>query len=136
MASVLYPKYLQEVRNGKFNFSTDDIRAIGYDVAYTPADATDEFLDDIPSGAILSVTVAALTVTNLLDTVDIADFTLPSVITGKSLLGWIFYQHTGSDATARLICRKVLATPIPTNGGDLLCAPSAGDNKVWRTLSA
>jgi len=102
MASKLYPLYLQRILGAGLDLSSLDVRAVLVDLAdYTYSDAH-EFLSDVAGAARVAVTGAlgSKTITNGI--FDAADSLFPTA-TGDPSEAVIFYQHTGSDATARLI---------------------------------
>ena len=105
MASGFYQKARTAFAEGRILWRAaggDTFKAILIDTAdYTVDIATHEFLSDVPSAA--RVAIATLTPIAPTDGVlDAADVTFTAV-TGDSCEAIIIYQHTGSDATSRLL---------------------------------
>lgn len=100
----------------------DTFKAILIDTDdYTVDLGSHEYLSDVPSAArVATVTLTTLTPTDgVLDASD-ATFTTP---TGDECEAIIIYQHTGSDATSRLVLYLDTATaglPVtPTGAADI-----------------
>ena len=57
---------------------------------------------------------------------DFADHTF-SAAAGDPIEGVLAYQHTGTDATSKLVCYDdtAAALPVTLNGGDVIYAPAA-----------
>lgn len=121
MASGFYAAALTAFAEGRIAWRSsggDTIKVILVDTAdYTVDLANHEFLTSVPSAA----RVAIATMTTLAPTggvLDAADstFITPSGDTSEAL---IIYQHTGTDATSRLILYLDAATaglPVTPNG--------------------
>lgn len=134
MANALYDKGREGFLDGSIDWDTNDIRVILIDVAdYTVNLATHTFLNEVPaisrvatSGALTSKTVAA-------GVADAADVVLASV-TGDPSEAIVIYQHTGVEATSRLIAYIDTATglPVTPNGGDITIQWDNGANKIFK----
>lgn len=116
MASALFPKGKQGLIDGSIDMDTDDIRAMLVRSTYT-YDSTDQFVADL--GAVDNGRTAALGSKTVTDGVfDAADtsLTATSAVACNAL---VLFEHTGADATARLIAYIDTATGLPFT-------PSAG----------
>lgn len=119
MANALFPLGREGFLDGSIDFDTDDIRVMLVRSTYT-YDATDKFVADL--GAVdngRSAALASKTATQ--GVADAADTSLTATAANASN-ALIVFKHTGSDATARLICY----IDTPTNG--LPFTPSASQN--------
>jgi hypothetical protein len=122
MASVVYPKLKEALLKGtSLDLTAVNIRAIFVDLADYTYSAAHDFLDDVPgaarvavSGNLASVTVSAAGV------VDCADYSVAGV-SGDQFEAVIYYVHTGTEATSRLLCFADSGTGIPytPNGGGI-----------------
>lgn len=96
-------------------------------------DPTDQFLSDIPTGAIVGVTGALASKTFDNGTFASSDG-LASGVSGDDFEALIFYQHTGTPSTSRLIAyvdEDIDGVPATPDGGNFLVeCPTAG----WFTL--
>lgn len=133
MPDGLYQKAFQALLSGAINLASDDIRVLAVDSAlYTPNLATHEFLSSIPSGARLGAS-AALTGKSVTNGIfDAADTTISGL--GTNLVDYVvFYRHTGSDATARLIALwDLTGAPIVPSGGAVLVSMPDSGNGIFR----
>lgn len=143
MANSLYTKAKQHLLNGDFDLDTDTIRAILVDSAsYTPTMATDEYLDDVPSGARKGnsggsgrTDGAQLTSPTITDGVfDAADTTLTSVSTGNTYEYILIYKDDGvAEASSPLLALIDTASsglPVTPNGGNITIQWDSGANKI------
>jgi hypothetical protein len=124
MANALYDPGREGFLDGSIDWDTDDIRAMLVLSSYSFS-ASHKFVSDL--GAVDNGRSAALgskTVTN--GVADAADTSLTATAATASKALAVF-KHTGSDATARLICY----IDTPTSG--LPFTPSAGQtvNIAW-----
>jgi hypothetical protein len=124
MANAMFDPGREGFLDGTIDWDTGDIRVMLALTSYT-FDAADKFISDL--GAVDNGRSAALgskTVTN-----GVADAANTSLVAtaATSSESLILFQHTGSDATARLICY----IDTPTSG--LPFTPSAGQtvNITW-----
>lgn len=121
MANALYVKYREAALTGDVDWLNDSIKVALVDADdYTVNLATDEFLDDIPSGAIVatSANLASKTATN--GVADAADVTFTAV-SGDVSEALVIYKDSGSAGTSRLIAYIDTATglAVTPNGGDI-----------------
>lgn len=125
MANAIYPKfkeYLLDMALGAGSSpATPAVKAILVDLAdYTYSSAHD-FLDDVPSGAIVdtSANLSSKTFTN--GTFDAADTAFVAA-SGDVSEAVILFIDTGSSATSRLIAffdTGITGAPVTPNGGDI-----------------
>lgn len=133
MANVLYPKGREGFLDGSIDWDTDDIRLILVDLAdYTYSDTHDN-LDDVVAGARVAVSSALSGKTVTDGVADATDKTL-SAVTGDPCEAIIFYKHTGTESTSRLIAYIDSATglPVTPNGGDITITFDNGANKIFK----
>jgi hypothetical protein len=103
MANRLYGKGKEALASAEIDWENDDIRVILIDTGeYTVDLAEDEFLDDIPSEAIVGSAEALDNKTNTLGVLDADDVTFAAV-TGASVEAIVLYKHTGTDADSQLL---------------------------------
>ena len=133
MANALFDKAREAFLNGNLNLTTDDIRVVLVDTALYTFSAGHEFLGSIPAGARVATSAAGLTSKSTTDGVFDADEVTFSALTGDSIEAVVLYQHTGNDATARLILWIDEGNfPIVPNGGDQTLVWSTGPNRIFR----
>jgi len=134
MANSLYTKAKQGLIDGSIDLDTDDIRVVLVDGAdYTPNLATDDNLDDIPSGARVAVSGALQSKTVADGVFDAADITI-SAVSGDQFEYLVLYKHTGTESTSRLILLIDSATGLPCtpNGSDITIQWDSGANKIFK----
>lgn len=134
MANALYDKGREGFLDGTIDWDTNDIRAILIDEADDTIDlSVDDNLDDRAalSRVATSGAMASKTVTN--GVADAADVTWTAV-TGDQAESIDIYKHTGTEATARLICNIDTATglPVTPNGGDITAQWDNGSNRIFK----
>lgn len=128
MASAIYPKAKEAFLGGDIALDSDDIRVVLVDSADYTYSAAHDFLDDVAAGARVAVSgaLAGKTITN--GTFDANDVTITGV-SGDQLEAVVIYQHTGSDATARLIAYVdtfASGVPLTPDGGNVVVTWAAG----------
>lgn len=134
MANALYGLGRQAFLSGDADWLGDDIRVLLVDLAdYTPLIDTDEFLSDVPAPARVHVSTALLSKTAALGVANAAGITLVSV-TGDPSEALVLYQHTGVDATSRLLVFMDNATglPITPDGNNIVIVWNAGATKIFK----
>lgn len=134
MANALYDLGREGFLNADIDWSADNIRIILIDAAdYTVNLATHDFLDDVPAGARVATSGNLASKTSTAGVADAADVTL-SAVTGDPSEAIIIYQHTGTEATSRLIAYIDTATnlPITPNGGDITVTWDNGANRIFK----
>lgn len=107
-------------RNGDgIDFVGDDIKLVLVDLGvYTPDKANDEFLDDIPGGALVSTTLNLTGKTNVGGLLDADDSSFPGTAAGTTCAAYVAYQDTGVAATSRLLALvdDAVGLPVVTDG--------------------
>lgn len=134
MASALYDTGRNAFLNADVDWLVDDIRLILIDTAnYTVNLATDDFLNDIPVPARVTVAVSLVGKTSTAGIADSADVVFTAV-TGASVEALVLYRHTGVESTSQLIAYIDTATglPVTPNGGDITVVWSNATNKIFK----
>jgi len=126
MANVLFPLGKEGILDGAIDYDTDDVRVMLVLDTYA-YDAADNDLADI--GAVDNGRSAALAgKTKALGVADANDTTLTATA-ASACDALIIFQHTGADATARLIAYIDTATGLPVTpavGGTVNITWAAG----------
>ena len=119
MADAIYDKFKEQILQAGIDLSTVDVRCAIIDATDYTFAASHEFLDSVPAAAREEAS-GAMTAKTLTDgTFDAADVVF-SATAGDAVDAIIFYVHTGSDATARLIAYVDSYASFPiTLGGDV-----------------
>ncbi len=122
MANRFYQKAGTKFQQGQINLLTDTI--LGILVAksgYTPNTNTDEFLSDIPGGAIVASGVALSSRVANGFQFQAANTTWSAVTTGLQVDFIVLYKSTGVAGTSSLIGidDTAMTFPVLTNGGNL-----------------
>jgi hypothetical protein len=134
MASGLYDKAREAFLEADIDWGANDIRAILIDSGtYTVNLSTHQFLSSIPSGARIAVSGSLTSKTSTNGVADAADVTFTAV-SGATIEAIVLYVHTGTDATARLICYidSGVGLPITPNGGDITIRWDNGSLKIFK----
>jgi hypothetical protein len=134
MANRLYDKGRENFLKGDISWNADDIRVVLVDLNdYTPDFVNDEFLSDVPALARVAISSSLTGKTTVAGVADANDVTFP-LVTGDESEAIIIYQHTGVDATSRLIAYidTVTGLPVIPNGGDIIVQWDNGANKIFK----
>lgn len=134
MANALYDKGREGFLDGSIDWDTDDIRIILIDEADDTIDlAVDEDLADRAGAARVATSDAMASKTVTAGIADAADKTF-SAVSGDQAESIDIYQHTGTEATSRLIANIDTATglPVTPNGGDITVTWDSGSNKIFK----
>jgi hypothetical protein len=138
MANLLYDKAREKFLSGGINWGVgtagDVIKAVLVDTAaYTVAQATHEFLSDIPAGDRIATSAAFTGKTVVGGVADADNLTFPAV-TGDPSEALVIIKDTGSAATSPLIAYIDSATglPVTPNGGDISVTWDNGANKIFK----
>ena len=134
MANALYDTGRDAFLNGNIDWVADDIRGILIDIAlYTVNLVTDDFLDDIPSGAREGTITALGGKSSTIGIADANDLTFVTV-SGATIEALVLYRHTGVESTSQLIAYIDTATglPVTPGGGDIIIAWDNGTNKIFK----
>lgn len=132
MANVLYDPAKTAFLKADLDLD-NDVRVICVDLADYTFSAAHDFLDDVPAGARVAVSGALANKTFTNGVFDADDITI-NAVTGDQFEALILYQHTGVDATSRLIAfwdTGVTGLPFTPNGSNVTIAWSAGAAKIF-----
>lgn len=137
-----YGKALEAFAAGDLDWDADSIRCIlvrtngGTGPYYTVSINSDQYLSAIPNNAACRpVAAVALTgKTNVLGVLDAGDVTFPTVAAGEAIQALVLYQHTGDEATSRLLAYMDDATglPVTPTGVDIEVVWSDGSYRIAR----
>lgn len=132
MASALFNPGREGFLDGSIDWDTGDIRVMLVKSTYTP-DMTDKFLSDL--GAVDNGRSASLASKTVADGIaDAADTSLTAT-NAAACNALVIFQHTGSDATARVIAYIDTATGLPFTpgaGGTINITWDSGTNKIFK----
>ena len=119
MASVVYPKFKEELLQGTHDLSTSAVRAVLIDTGTYTYNATHNAYDDL-SGVVGTESGALGTKTFTDGTFDSADITFTSV-SGATAEAIVLFVDSGTPATDYLIAYIDSGTglPVTPNGGDI-----------------
>lgn len=133
MANTFYGKMFDVIGSQPIDLLTANIKAILVSNTYTPNFSTDDFLNDIPGGAILSTSPNLSTKTLTLGVFDADDVTFTAVTGGSTGTYVVLYKDTGTAATSSLICAFDTGVnfPILTNGGDIVVQWPSSAGKIF-----
>ena len=133
MANVLYDPGRQAFLEADLDWTGQDMRVILVDLADYTFSAAHQFLTSVPAGARVAVSGALTGKTATSGVADADDVTFTSV-TGDQSEALVIYQHTGVDATSRLVAFIDTATgfPITPNGGNITVIWDAGANRIFK----
>lgn len=134
MANALYALGRESFLRGEISWNTNDIKLALVDTdLYTPDLNTDQFLDDIPGGAIVATSGNFANKTTTAGVAD-ADNVVLGTVSGAQCEALVIYQDTGVPGTSRLIAYIDTATGLPAtpSGGDITIEWSAGADRIFR----
>lgn len=133
MATQLYPIARKAFADGDIDLTNNDIRVILIDTADYSYSDTHDFLDDVAGAARVAVSSALTGKTTTNGVFDHGVATWTSV-TGDTCEAVIYYQHTGTEGTSRLIAYvdNAIGLPVTPNGEDITYTPSTGSNKAFK----
>lgn len=132
--SALYDYGRQAFLNGDISWSGHDIRAILIDTTdYTANLTSDIVLSGIPSAARVATSSSFTNKSSISGIADADDLTFTTV-TGDSVEALVLYQHTGNEATSRLIAYidSGVGLPITPNGADITIQWDNGTSKIFK----
>jgi len=134
MASAMYDKGRERFGNGDVDWVNDTIQATLVNTSlYTPNLATDEFIADVPSAAIImSVTVVGKSNTG--GVLDADETVFPNVAEGVVAGALILWKNTDFDNSSPLLAYIDNAPELPATGEgtDVIVAWDNGANKVLK----
>lgn len=120
--------------DGDIDLLNDTIKCVLLDEGTDmPIAATDNYLDDIASGARIGTPQTLASKTTTAGVFDAADVTFPSV-SGNSVEGVLIYKDTGTESTSPLIAYLNSGTglPVTPNGGNIQVQWDSGSNKIFK----
>lgn len=135
MANALYPLAKAQFLQAGLNLLTADIRLILIDSADYTYSAAHEMLTSVPAGARVAVSTSLTGKSIIAATAGfLSDFKTFSAVVGDISEALIMYEHTGVDATAKLIAyldTGISGLPVTPDGRDIKVTPAGGG---WFTL--
>lgn len=137
MATAMYGKAREAFANGEIDWIDDAIKVVLVDTdTYTVSIDTDEFLDDIASGAQLAVSGALASKTNVLGVLDADDVVFEGVdqVSTEKIGGLVLFKDTGTASTSPLIAHidNAPQLPVTPNGSDITIVWDNGANKILK----
>jgi hypothetical protein len=133
MPNAMFDSGREGFLDGSIDWDTDDIRVMLVLSSYTFS-AAHKFLSDL--GAVdngRSAALAGKTVTGGVADADDTSLTAAAATASKAL---VYFKHTGSDATARVICYMDTPTSglpfTPAAGQTVTIAHDNGANKIFK----
>lgn len=137
MANAAFTAWKQrQLSSTAIDFANDDIRLFGCEYSTdTPNTSTDDFLDDISSGARVQTSDALDNPTITSGVFDTDDEVLTSVPSSRQIDSIVVYLHTGTEGTSQLIANydSGVNLPLSTNGSDVTVQVNTGSTK-WFSL--
>ena len=116
MSNFIYGKAKESFLKGEISVTSNPLRLLLIDSnQYIPSQNSDQFVSDIPSGAIRDRSGTLQNITTTLGVLDADDVTL-SDYSGQSFSAVIGYQQGSSDNNSRLIFYVDTATGLPFTG--------------------
>ncbi len=135
MADFNYQLTLADIGLGLVDLEGDTIKIVLCTAAYTPNEATDHYLSDVPSLArIATATLSGKSFTNAV--FDATDITFTAPPSGHTITQAVIYQEASPESSGRLICKISADTyagfPFDTNDLDVLLT---FPNDAYKTFS-
>ena len=118
--SKIYPKYKEARLGDGLGLNSDPVKVLLVGQGYVPNFSTDEFVEDIQSGARVSIS-PALTNKTYTNGVFASDATIVSAVpAGQDVVALVIFLDTGDAATSRLVYYADSGTGLPytPNGSD------------------
>lgn len=134
MANAIYDKYKERAMGVGLDLLSLDVRVILVDLADYTFSQAHEFLSDVVAAARVATSAALSGKSVTAGVFDAADTTFVAA-TGDQSEALILYQHTGVDATARLIAfldTGIVNIPITPAGVDIPVQWDNGANKIFK----
>ena len=133
-SSTVYPKYKEALLDALDGVDLHDgiVKVQLLDLDEYTYSASDEFLDDIPSAALVgpTVTLTGKSITN--GVFDANNVTFPNV-SGNPSEAVLIYLDSGSDSTSRLVSIITFnGVSVPANGNDIHLNWSDGPEKIFK----
>lgn len=133
MAANLYDYGRAGIGRQEIDMLADDIRVALVDATYTPNLTTDEFMSSVTSAVVARSGALTTKTWSNAGVFDADDITI-SAVSGSVVTQVVLFNHTGSDATARLIALWTSGTglPLTPNGGNVPVVWDSGSNKIFK----
>ncbi|MGH3986592.1 MAG: hypothetical protein ACRDTZ_04655 [Pseudonocardiaceae bacterium] len=134
MVNALYDTGRAAFLGADVDWLADNIKCVLVDIAdYTADLSTDDFLDDVPSGARVATSANLVDKTAAAGVADAANVTFTTV-TGDPCEALVIYKDTGTASTSQLIAYIDTATglPVTPNGGNIDVTWNDGANKIFK----
>jgi hypothetical protein len=138
MANQMYGLGRQAFLAGSIAILSDNIKVCLVSTAsYTLSINTDQFLSDIPGGAIVATSGNLASKSDTLGVFNAATVTFTAV-TGAAAALVVLYKDTGTGSTSPLIGAIDTGTglPVTPNGGDITLTWDTGSNKIFKLREA
>ena len=118
MANFVYKKAKESLLNGEFNLSSNNLKVLLIDKSlYTPNENSDQYISDIPAGAIKKRSNNMTNVVNSLGVLD-GDNVSISDYNGQYFYGIVLYQSGSSDSDSKLIFFIDNSSGLPFTGSN------------------
>ena len=134
MANRLYDGGRERWLGGDMDWDADTFKLTLCDGAdYSPNTSTDDFYDDVPSGARVADSAALSGKTKTAGVADCNDVTW-SAVTGDQSELVVLRKDTGTASTSALGALWDTATglPVTPNGGDIIFSVDNGSNRLLK----
>lgn len=116
MSNFIYGKAKESLLKGEISVTTNAVRLLLIDGnQYIPSQNSDQFVSDVPVGAIRDRSGTLQNITTTLGVFDADDITLTEY-NGQSFSAVIGYQQGSNDTNSRLIFYVDTATGLPFTG--------------------
>lgn len=135
MANALYSKYKELLLTSAApDLTSTNIKVVLLNSTYTADTHTDDYLDDIPGGAIVATSGNLTGKSVSTGCFDAADVTFPTVASGSTVTQFVGYYDSGSSSTSLLLFFEDTATglSLSTNGSDIFLIWSNSGDKIFR----
>lgn len=137
MSNSLYPLARQAFLSGSINWSSDTIKVAAVNTStsgnnYTVDLATDQYLNIIPTAAVIATSTALTSPTVANGVASAANVTYASV-TGNRIDALVIYKDTGNASTSPLLAYVDTGTGLPLvpNGGSIEISWDTGANGIF-----
>lgn len=129
----LYDYGRQAILDGSIDYGSDSIRVALVSSSYGPNLSSDEFLSDVPSGAIVATSDPLTGKTEAAGVARADNATLNSV-SGAHIAYLVIYKDTGAPTTSRLLAFIDTATGLPytPNGGSITISWDTGPDGIFK----
>ena len=117
MANFVYKKAKESLLNGEFNLSSNSLKVLLIDKSlYTPNENSDQYISDIPAGAIKK---RSNSMTNVITSLGVLDGDNVSIndYSGEGFSAMVLYQRS-SDSNSKLIFFIDTSSGLPFAGSN------------------